>query len=184
MLIPCSQANVVVDRTGHARLTEYGLASINSIPSFTVSATPEVVGTSRWLAPEIIDPFRDVNGMLVVESKPADVFAFAMLTVEVFTGKIPFEELKNEAVVPWVLGGGRPEKPESARVVGLTDEMWELLGGCWQQDPKKRPTMEEAVGRWRRFVEHNGDGVVTECVQIANTSNLVFGPILNFLWLI
>ena len=122
--------------------------------------------------------------MLVVESKPADVFAFAMLTVEVLTGKVPFEELKNEAVVPWVLRGGRPKMPESARAMGLTDEVWELLESYWQQDPEKRPTMGEVAGRWRRFVEHNDDGAVTECVQIANTSDLVFGYTLNFLGLI
>ena len=102
--------------------------------------------------------------MLVLEAKPADVFAFAMLVVEIFTGKIPFEELKNEAVVPWVLGGGRPKMPESAWAVGLTDEIWGLLTSCWQQDPERRPTMNEVVGRWRKFVEPNENGVVTEYV--------------------
>ena len=145
-------------------MTEYGLAPVNSNPIFTILATPEAVGTSRWLAPEIINPSADSNGVLVVESKPADVFAFAMLVVEIFTGKIPFEELKNEAVVPWVLGGGRPKMPESAWAVGLTDEIWGLLTSCWQQDPERRPTMNEVVGRWRKFVEPNENGVVTEYV--------------------
>jgi len=138
-------------------LTEYGLAPINSDPSFTVAATPGAVGTSRWLAPEIITPTRKGSGMPVVESKAADVFAFGMFAVEVFTGKIPFEDQKNEAVVLRISRGGRPEMPGDAQAVGLTDEMWKVLESCWQQNPKRRPTMEEVVRRWQRFVESNGD---------------------------
>ena len=120
--------------------------------------------------------------MLVVESKPADVFAFAMLAVEVFTGKIPFEGQKNEPVALSILQGSRPKMPEDAQTVGLTGEIWKLLKSCWQQDPKKRPTMEEVVRRWQKFVERNNDcDMVTECVQIFCTSDLVFGSILNFL---
>ena len=96
----------------------------------------------------------------MVESKAADVFSFGMFAVEVFTGKIPFEEQKNEAVVLRISRGGRPEMPENAQVVGLTGEMWKLLEGCWQHNPKKRPTMEEVVRRWQKFVEN------IRCVQI------------------
>ena len=109
--------------------------------------------------------------MPVMESKPADVFAYAMFAVEVFTGKIPFEEQKNEAVVLRISQGGRPEMPENAQAVGLTDEMWKILDSCWQQTPKKRPTMEEVVRRWEKFVEYDDNGnVVTEYVQIFDAS--------------
>jgi len=151
-------------------LTEYGLAPVNSDPSFTVAATPGAVGTSRWLAPEIINPPRKGNVMPVMESKPADVFAFGMFAVEVFTGKIPFEEQKNEAVVLQISRGGRPLLPTNAQAVGLTSEMWKLLESCWQQIPKKRPTMDEVVRRWETFVEHNDDDneIITECVKITS----------------
>jgi len=104
--------------------------------------------------------------MPVMESKAADIFAFGMLAVEVFTGKVPFEGQKNEAVVLHISRGGRPEMPGIAQVVGLTGEMWKLLESCWQQNPKKRPTMEEVVRRLQGFVENNGDSNgVTGCVQ-------------------
>ena len=95
-----------------------------------------------------------------MESKPADVFAFAMVVVEVFTGKLPFEGQKDEAVLLRILEGGRPEMPRNAQVVGFTEEMWKLLEACWQQNPKKRPTMKEVVRRWRKFVEHDDDNDV------------------------
>ena len=102
-----------------------------------------------------------------MESKPADVFAFAMVVVEVFTGKLPFEGQKDEAVLLRILEGGRPEMPRNAQAVGLTEEMWKLLEACWQQNPKKRPTMKEVVRRWRKFVEHDDDNdVVTGYVQL------------------
>ena len=95
--------------------------------------------------------------MPVMESKAADVFAFGMFTVEVFTGKVPFEGQKSEAVVLLISRGGRPEIPENAQAVGLTGEVWKLLESCWQQTPKKRPTMEEVVRRWQGFVGNNAD---------------------------
>ena len=127
------------------------MAPINSDPSFTVAATPGAVGNSRWLAPEIITPTRKENGVPVVESKAADVFAFGMLAVEVFTGKIPFEEQENEAVVLRISQGGRPKMPDNAQAVGLTDEIWHLIESCWQQNPENRPTMNDVVGRLWKF---------------------------------
>ena len=162
-------------------MTDYGLAPINSNPTFTIAATPGVFGTSRWLAPEIIDPPRKGRCRPLVESKPADVFAFAMLAIEVFTGKVPFWGQKNEAVVIRIVQGGRPNMPENARLVGLTSEMWKFLEICWHQNPRKRPTMDVVVRRWEKFVEQDNDREVTECVQIANTSDLISGSILNFL---
>ena len=140
-------------------MTEYGLAPIYSDSSFTVAATPGSVGTSRLLAPELMIQTRKGGSIPVMESKPADVFAFGMLAVEVFTGKIPFDEQRNQAVVHRISQGGRPEMPGNAEAVGLTVEMWYLLESCWQQDPKKRPAMEGVVRRWRRFLA-DGDSVL------------------------
>ena len=104
--------------------------------------------------------------MPMMESKPADVFAFAMLAVEAFTGKMPFDKQRNEAAVVSILQGSRPEMPNDAQGVGLTAKMWTLLESCWQQNPKKRPIMGEVLRRWQKFVGRNNDGnnVDTECV--------------------
>ena len=76
--------------------------------------------------------------------------------------------------------------PANAQVVGLTGEMWVFLGRCWQENPRKRPTMEEVVRRWQNFVEQDNDhgitdDVVTECVRSSNASDFSFGSILNSL---
>ena len=148
-------------------MTEYGLAPINFGPSFTEAATPGVIGTSRWLAPEILSASREDSSTSGLESKPADVYAFAMLAVEAFTGNAPFEGRKNESVMHFVLEGGRPEMPTNARVAGLTSEIWDFLESCWQRNAEKRPTMEEVVRRWEKFAERSNDDniVVTEYVH-------------------
>jgi len=150
-------ANVLIDQRGRARLTEYGLAAINSDPNFTVAATPGAVGTSRWLAPEIMLPPRKPTSLPEMESKPADVFAFAMFAVEVFTGKLPFGEQKNEVAVLRISQGGRPDMPENAEDVGLTRDMWKLLESCWNQSPAKRPTMAEVARKWYKLIEFSDD---------------------------
>ena len=143
---------MVISKTGTAQVCDYGLSPITSNPTFTVAATPGAVGTSRWLAPEIIDPPNKTGISPTAASKPADVFAFAMLAVEVFTGKIPFGNLRNETVVIQIAQGKRPAKPQAAEQLGLTAEMWKFIEKCWSQNPAKRPTMNEVVRTWEGFV--------------------------------
>jgi hypothetical protein len=157
-----SQGNVIINSMGRALLTEYGLAPITFGPSFTTVATPDAVGNSRWLAPEIINP-RKRGSALVLESKAADVFAWAMFVLEVYTGKIPFDQQRSEAVVLYISQGGVPEMPANAQELGLTGEMWKLLEWCWHKDPKKRPTMKKVRKMWQKFVE---DDVIAGCVQL------------------
>ncbi|KAF9644346.1 kinase-like protein [Thelephora ganbajun] len=141
-------ANIIIGHDGRARLAEYGLAPINSKSSY--------IGTSRWLAPEIIDPSPDENGVLL-ESKSADVFAFGMTALEVFTGKIPFEGQSHTEAALQIVKGGRPEMPGNAQEVGLTVEMWKFLESCWRQVPEERPTMREVVRTWQKLINHNYD---------------------------
>jgi len=143
-------------------LTEYGLALINSDPSSSGVATPGKVGASRWLAPEIIIPPRKGTDLPVMESKAADVFAFAMFAVEVYTGKVPFQG-ETPAMAPWrVLRGDRPEIPQDTEQTGLTKEIREFLERCWHQNPKKRPKMKEVVRKWQGFVDSEDTGVVND----------------------
>ena len=103
-------------------MTEYGLKSIysNSIfdSAFHHDASRE---SSRWLAPEFIDGSnKDVRGYTA-----GDVFAFGMFGVELFTGKVPFEELEKCGEVELcIVQGERPKKPQNAEVVGLIPEVW------------------------------------------------------------
>ena len=86
VLIPIgSKANVLIDKNDHARLTDFGLASINREENSTLSPQDRgAAGTTTWAAPEILE-----GGAV---SKEGDVFTFAMVTVEVCTRGV-FDEL-------------------------------------------------------------------------------------------
>ena len=142
----------MVSSAGMAQICDYGLTPITSNPVFAIVATPGVAGSPRWLAPEIIGPPSETGSKQILASKPADVFAFAMLVVEVFTGKVPFPDMTNGSVIIQVVNGKRPVKPPAAEQLGLTTEMWKFIEKCWSADPSKRPTMDEVVRTWGRFV--------------------------------
>ena len=79
---------------------------------------------------------------------PADVFGFAMVAIEIFTGKVPFAEYSVPGAVRQILEGKRPALPQNAEDVGLTAQRWALLQRCWESDPAARPTMGEVVRMW------------------------------------
>jgi hypothetical protein len=100
-----------------------------------------------------MEPSRRGSVKAIRESKAADVFAFGMLAVEIFTGEIPFVGQENVAVIFQILQGDRPKIPGNAQEVGLTVEMWKLIESCWRQNPRKRPTIEEIVVRLREIIK-------------------------------
>ena len=78
ILIP-NQPNVLVDATGHAMITDCGLAIVTRNLDSIRSAPDEHRDSTRWFAPEILTN----QGTF---SKEADVFSFAMVIIEVRCG--------------------------------------------------------------------------------------------------
>ena len=65
--------------TGSARITDFGLAMVSHDLNSMQNASDECGEGVRWIAPEILDG----RGTY---SKEADVFSFAMVTIEVRYG--------------------------------------------------------------------------------------------------
>ena len=124
---------------------------IQSNHAFMEAATPGVVGISRWLAPELIDPPRRKGHQQPAATEQADIFAFAMLVVEVFTGDLPFGDVRHETAILMIVRGQRPEKPHDPENRGLTPEIWKFNQKCWHQNPTKRPDVNFVSGAWRGF---------------------------------
>ena len=160
------QANVVVNN-GCALLIEYGLTGIDHNPSF-LTLNPNYATNPRWMAPEIIQSARRKNTAPAPDPKRVDVFAFAMLAVEVFTGKVPFEEQADIKVAVAIADKmKRPGRPSTSDQVGLTDKVWRIIERCWDHDPGSRPPIRDVVKEWPEFTQspNYGSGL-TQCVQI------------------
>ena len=71
-----AQSNILVDATGRARITDFGLAVITQNLESIRCASAEHGNSARWIAPEILDD----RGTY---SKGGDVFSFAMVAIEV-----------------------------------------------------------------------------------------------------
>ena len=73
------QSNVLVDATGRARITDFGLVTVAQDPDSTLGASSGQGYSARWIAPEILDG----RGTY---SKGGDVFSFATVMVGVRCG--------------------------------------------------------------------------------------------------
>lgn len=69
------------------------------------------MGISKWLAPEVIDPPREEGYRQPVGTEQAGIFTFAMLNTGVFTGGLPFGDVRRETPILMIAQGQRPEKP-------------------------------------------------------------------------
>ena len=67
------QSNILIDSIDRARITDFGLATITRD---LYSVSDDRGYTARWTAPEILNEQRPY-------SKEADIFAFAMVMIEV-----------------------------------------------------------------------------------------------------
>ncbi|KIM79277.1 hypothetical protein PILCRDRAFT_823532 [Piloderma croceum F 1598] len=131
-------SNVLVDAEEHPRICDYGLAFIIEPSEFTSIKT---AGACRWTAPEIMNPPENAtstNHSLALFTEASDIYAFGMTTLEIFTGKIPFSQKRNDSsVIFYVLGGGRPELPAFFKE---KESLARLVQECWDQEPGRRPT--------------------------------------------
>jgi hypothetical protein len=48
-------------------------------------------------------------------------------------------------VIRSITGGIRPAKPEGAKRLGFSDELWRTVERCWRGDRNARPVVEEIL---------------------------------------
>lgn len=90
------------------------------------------MGTVAHMPPELLS-----DGELVFK---ADVFSFAMLLLELMTGRQPFSGMTPIAIVPAIVQGIRPEIPASC-----PSKLLYLVNMCWHPKWHKRPAFKGIV---------------------------------------
>ena len=145
---------VGVERRNNVNASMISVTSKASLLSFTGG------GTIPWMSPELLYP----EHFGITDCRPtkqSDCYAFAMVIYEVRTcsmvptgndptphcqvlcGKIPYPEIRSElGLVPAVLRGARPGKPDKLEDFGFTTGLWKVVKRCWLVDAWKRPDVK------------------------------------------
>jgi serine/threonine-protein kinase len=119
--------NIWMNKSGLiAKLGDFGMAV--QLPSATSTYAGQVGGTPRWAAPEQFTP--RACGL------PSDVYAFALIALNIFT-KYPHTECVNGRY-----GVPSPEEIRLAKLVMSTDyaRAYAVIKQCLSMEPLKRPT--------------------------------------------
>ncbi|KAF9497851.1 WD40 repeat-like protein [Pleurotus eryngii] len=120
-------SNVLVGDDHKAVIADFGLSHLQDQIASATTRTKKASGTLRRMAPELLDaePL----------DKPADVYSFALLAWELYTGLVPFGDLPEWALTRRVVD--KRERPP--RPVSMEDDIWGLVQQWWVHEASLRP---------------------------------------------
>lgn len=71
---------------------------------------------------------------------------------KVLTGQVPYHEFPRDAtVISKVMRGIKPSRPPPEPQLELSDDIWAVMEECWDHDPAKRPTVDQAADRLHKI---------------------------------
>jgi streptogramin lyase len=128
--------NVLLDVTGHAYLTDFGLAK-EVITQAGATRSGQWVGTVDYIAPEQIRGGR-------IDAR-ADVYALGGVLHFLLTGHVPFERERDEAKL-WAQLSEPPPVPSGMRL-GIPPALDAVVARAMAKDPEQRYPSAGDLGR-------------------------------------
>lgn len=114
-------------------------------------------------------------------------FSFLFLTTcQVLTGEQPFRGVKLTEHTLNISSGLRPDKPEDAETIGISESLWKLIQKCWDGEKTRRPRIQEVVegvadaaANWHvlappSVVKHEEDTIEKESKSLEHSKFLSF----------
>ncbi|THH26977.1 hypothetical protein EUX98_g7210 [Antrodiella citrinella] len=135
--------NILIDSESVACVTNFDLAVVtNTVP---LDDTLAQVGPIRWRCPELLEP-EDLSSETSPLTFASDVYSFACMAIELYTGQPPFFDLNSDhQVFLKVLEGRRPSRPSISEGAEMSDHLWALMLWCWSAQPSDRPAISQVV---------------------------------------
>ena len=121
----------------HAKLGDFGSIVVAS-PSYS-----ERIGNYQYTAPEALR-----GSLSVPYSREIDVYSFGILFWEILTGKIPFQELKENPntchkIEQMIIDGYRPSLDVLPN--DIPPCIIEIIKHCWNSKPSARPSLGKII---------------------------------------
>ena len=132
-------ANVLLSENGEAMLTDFGYSRYIDHTGMMTGET----GSYRYMAGEVIRSAR--------YTEKADVFSWAIVVNELFTGERPYEyQLPLDVARSVVKHGLRPNQKRIKN-----QRLKNLLAKAWDEEPTRRPDWDEIIDQLEvAFKEH------------------------------
>jgi Protein tyrosine and serine/threonine kinase/Ankyrin repeats (3 copies) len=140
--------NILLDRAvTHCVICDFGVSRLQdkSQTAGHRSSRGGMVGSVNTMAPEVMEG-REYT-------RASDVYSFAMVAHEMFTGDVSFKGMRAIQVMFMVTEGERPQIDETVVPPALT----KLLERCWAADPASRPDFDSIM------TVLTSDALIDEC---------------------
>src|SRR5215213_9633421 len=109
----------------------------------TTNIHNSLFGNIRYIAPEIIKACQSKNPYPKdLYTKYSDMFSLGVLLWQISSGKIPFEDQDNNDMLILTIMLGSTRKVNTPRISDTPDEYYNLYNECWNDDPKRRCTID------------------------------------------
>ncbi len=137
--------NILLDREGEARLTDFGLARLRETES-NVTRTTEVLGTPGYIAPE------QASGSNADVTGAVDIYGLGAVLYHLLTGSPPFIGPTAFETIRLVL----ETDPKAPRLLNpkADPDLSTICLKCLEKDPKRRYesalALADDLERWRR----------------------------------
>lgn len=133
--------NVLLDSKDNVKICDFGLARFKSSNQKYVATVTNTAGTPAYQAPEMLrdEPI----------TEKVDVYSFAVLVWEIYTGKLPWSDKSCAQMVHTVaITHSRPPIPAEC-----PKKLADLMNKCWAPQPEARPAFSEVQGMLKEIQE-------------------------------
>ncbi|KAF8918472.1 kinase-like domain-containing protein [Mucidula mucida] len=115
----------------------------STLASTLLSTDLSQAGTIKWMSPERLDP-EQYERTRARATPMSDVFSFAMVAVEAYTGQTPFGSgVRKEGYIAKIV----VQKERPIRPLNMPFEIWRIVVDCWRDSPQDRPPIKDVYFR-------------------------------------